>query len=110
MSLCCSKLNFDVVPTPCVRWVVLQQTGEYLYAGLVELGDARELLAAVDVGVVRLSECGLQLLELLLREGGAVAAARGRGARGRVVGARRVPRADAATAQLRLQLLECSFC
>ncbi len=43
-----------------------------LYPGLVELGGPGQLLPAVDVGVVALGEGGLQLLQLLLGEGGPV--------------------------------------
>ena len=46
----------------------------HLNAGLVELGEAGQLLPAVDVGVVVLSERHLQLLQLLVAEAGAVAA------------------------------------
>jgi hypothetical protein len=43
-----------------------------LYSGLVELGGPGQLLPAVDVRVVALREGGLQLLQLLLGEGGPV--------------------------------------
>ncbi len=48
------------------------QTAVDLYSGLVELGGPGQLLPAVDVGVVALREGGLQLLQLLLGEGGPV--------------------------------------
>ena len=44
----------------------------YLYARLVELGLPGELLPAVDVGVVALTEGRLQLCQLLLGAGGTV--------------------------------------
>lgn len=47
--------------------------GVDLYAGLVELGDASQLLSVVDVGILVLSKGRLQLLQLLVAEGGAVA-------------------------------------
>ena len=49
-----------------------------LYACLVELGDARQLVAHVDVRVVALGERRLELLQLFLRERGPVSAARRR--------------------------------
>ena len=51
--------------------------GTYLDAGLGQLGAGGQLLAVVDVGVLGLGEGGLEDVELLLGEGGAVAAARG---------------------------------
>lgn len=57
----------------------------YLYAGLVELGDARELLATVDVRVVALGERRFQLRQLLLGERRPVAPPCGRRTRARVV-------------------------
>lgn len=45
----------------------------HLYPGLVQLGDPGQLLPVVDVRVLVLSEGDLQLLQLFVGEGGAVA-------------------------------------
>ena len=98
----------------------------YLYARLVEFGDAGELLADVDVRVVALGERRLELLQLLLRERRPVSAARRRLARRRrraqpvhVTGSdgrhdaaaagRGAMQQAADTAALRLNLLERTF-
>lgn len=44
----------------------------HLYAGLVELGDAGQLLSVVDVRVLVLSKGHFQLFQLLVAEGRAV--------------------------------------
>lgn len=44
----------------------------HLYASLIQLGDAGQLLSVVDVRVLVLSKGHLQLLQLLVAEGGAV--------------------------------------
>lgn len=64
------------------------QGGTHLYAGLVQLGDAGQLLPVVDVRVLVLPKGQLQLLQLLVAEGGAVASP-GRG------GVRPAPPAEA---------------
>lgn len=45
----------------------------HLYASLIELGDAGQLLSVVDVRVLVLSKGHFQLFQLLVAEGGAVA-------------------------------------
>lgn len=57
--------------------------GTYLDSGLVQFGDASQLLATVDVWVVTLGKRRFQLLQLFLGEGGAVSPTR----RGRWTGA-----------------------
>ena len=57
-----------------------KRAAAHLDSGLVELGHAGQLLTAVDVRVVRLGKGVLQLPQLLLSEGGAVAPPGGRGA------------------------------
>ncbi len=70
-------------------------------SGLVEFGAAGELLAAINVRVVALVEGGLELVQLLLGESGAVTTASGRRARivTRAVAAAR-PAAHLTTAHL----------
>lgn len=50
-----------------------------MYASLVELGESCQLLSVVDVGVLVVGEGQLQLLQLLVAEGGAVASPGGGG-------------------------------
>ncbi len=45
----------------------------HLYASLIELGDAGQLLSAVDVRILVLSKGHFQLFQLLVAKGGAVA-------------------------------------
>lgn len=52
-----------------------------MYASLVELGEPHQLLSVVDVGILVVCEGQLQLLQLLVAEGGAVAPPGGGGER-----------------------------
>lgn len=53
-----------------------QQSRNYLNARLVELCYPGQFLPAVDIGIVRLGEGGLEFLQLFLREGGAMSSSR----------------------------------
>lgn len=54
------------------KWHVLWRPSN-LYASLVELGDSGQLLSVVDVRILVLSKSHLQLFQLLVAEGGAMA-------------------------------------
>ena len=85
--------------------------GTDLNARLVQLRDAGQFLATVNVRVVALRERRFQLLQLFLRERGAVSAAgRSRRTRGRAHGPGRRVQAVAADSGLDFELLERASC